>query len=309
VLVACERAEQEHDPELRRAELTFVVVGGGPTGVELAGALAELTRHALKHDFRHLDPTHSRVLLVEAGPAILPTFPVELQEKAVKQLTDLGVEVRTSAMVKHVDEEGVQIGGERIATRVVLWAAGVHGTPLAHSLGVELDHHGRVPVTPTLNLAGMPNVFVVGDLAALVHDGKPVPGVAPAAMQEGRFAARAIVNHLRGKPTQPFRYWNKGELATIGRSHAVALLPGGMKLSGFLAWVMYSTVHLFYLTGVSDRIRVFFSWAWSFFTSARGARLITQPVAEPRALQTHLGHFPEGHPPPPQPHSPAPQIH
>jgi NADH dehydrogenase len=307
VLIACERAEQEHDPERKRAEMTFVVVGGGPTGVELAGAVAELTRHALKHDFHHLDPSSARVLLVEAGPALLAAFPVELRAKAVKQLTQLGVEVRTSSMVHTVDEESVQIGDERIPTRVVMWAAGVHGTPLARSLGVELDRHGLVPVTPTLNLPGHANVFVIGDLAALVSNGKPVPGVAPAAIQEGHFAARAIEHDLNGTPTQPFRYRNKGMLATIGRRRAVAYLPGRLKLSGFLASMMYFTVHLFYLTGVSARIHVFFSWWWSFFTSARGARLIPQPVMEKRALPAHV------EPPSPprvvQPPAPAPQPH
>jgi NADH dehydrogenase len=287
LLVACERAEEEHDPELQRACLTFVVVGGGPTGVELAGAVAELARHALTRDFRRLDPSSARVLLVEAGPSILSMFPVDLREKAVKQLASLGVEVRTSAMVHQVDAEGVVIGDERIACRVVLWAAGVHGTPLASSLGVELDRHGRVPVTPTLNAAGMANVFVIGDLAALVLDGQPVPGVAPAAIQEGRFAANAIVNHLQGKPTQPFSYWNKGELAIIGRARGVAYLPVKIKLSGFLASMMYFTVHLFYLSGVSERIRVFFSWVWSFFTAARRATLITQPHREERAPPDH----------------------
>ena len=270
--------------------MTFVVVGGGPTGVELAGALAELTHHALKHDFRHLDPTSARVLLVEAGPSLLASFPVELREKAVKQLTSLGVEVRTSSMVHAVDPEGLQIGDERLAARSVMWAAGVHGTPLATTLGVEVDHHGRVPVTPMLNLSGRTNVFVIGDLAALIYDGKPVPGVAPAAIQGGHFAARAITNDLQGKPTQPFRYWNKGSLATIGRSRAVAELPGGIKLSGLLASLMYFTIHLFYLTGVSDRIRALSSWIWSFLTSARGARLITRPVMEERTKPAQVAH-------------------
>jgi NADH dehydrogenase len=286
VLVAFERAEQEHDPDEQRANMTFVVVGGGPTGVELAGAIAELARHALKRDFRYIDPTRSKVMLIEAGPNILPHYPASLQEKAVQQLKGLGVEVHVSSKVREVDKDGVVIGSERVAARTVLWAAGVHGSPIARSLGVELDRHGRVPVTPTLNVAGHSNVFVIGDLAALVQDGHPVPGVAPAAIQEGRFAARAILDQLRGKAIQPFRYWNKGELATIGRSRAVAVLPGDIKLSGFLAWLTYSTVHLFYLIGVSNRIRVFFSWVWSFFTSARGARLITEKWAAEQPGET-----------------------
>jgi NADH dehydrogenase len=284
VLVAFERAEQEHDPDEQRAQLTFVVVGGGPTGVELAGAVAELSRHALKRDFRNIDPTCARVLLVEAGPAILATYPKELQAKALEQLESLGVEVRTSTKVRNVDEHGVVVDSEPITARTVLWAAGMIGTPIARSLGVPLDRHGLVPVTPTLNAPGLPNVFVIGDLAALVLDGRPVPGLAPAAIQEGRYAARAIVDGLRGKTIKPFRYWNKGVLATIGRSKAVALLPGNLRLSGFLAWVVYSTVHLIYLVGHRSRLRVFLSWAWSFLTYARGARLIPS-AAEQKQLE------------------------
>jgi NADH:quinone reductase (non-electrogenic) len=296
VLIAFERAEQERDPELQRAQLTFVVAGGGPTGVELAGAVAELARHALKRDYHHIDPTHARVLLVEGGPTILATYPKELQAKALKQLTALGVEVRTSTRVRHVDEHGALVGDEPIAARTVLWAAGMVGTPIVRSLDVSLDRHGLVPVTPLLNPPGRSNVFVIGDLAALLQDGKPVPGVAPAAIQEGRYAARAIVDVLRGKPIKPFRYWNKGELATIGRSKAVALLPGNLRLSGFLAWVIYSTVHLVYLVGHRSRVRVFLTWVWSFLTYARGARLIpsaeeakkleaAEPVAPPLRIE------------------------
>lgn len=274
VLIAFERAEQERDPELQRAELTFVVAGGGPTGVELAGAVAELARHALKRDYRHIDPTQTRVLLVEGGPTILATYPKELQQKALAQLTALGVEVRTSTRVRNVDEDGALVGDETIAARTVLWAAGMVGTPIARSLGVPLDRHGLVPVTPLLNPPGRPNIFVIGDLATLEQDGKPVPGVAPAAIQEGHHAARAIVDSLRGKAIKPFHYWNKGELATIGRSKAVALLPGNVRLSGFLAWVVYSTVHLIYLVGHRSRVRVFLTWVWSFLTYSRGARLI-----------------------------------
>jgi NADH dehydrogenase len=282
VLIAFERAEQEDDPDDQRAQLTFVVVGGGPTGVELSGAVAELARHALKRDFRHIDPTHARVLLVEAGPSILANYPTELQAKALQQLERLGVEVRTSARVRHVDEHGVLVDDEPIAARTVLWAAGMIGTPIARSLGVPLDRHGMVPVTPTLNAPGRPNVFVIGDLASLVQDGKRVPGVAPAAIQQGRYAAHAIVDGLRGRPIKPFHYWNKGELATIGRSKAVAMLPGNLKLSGFLAWAIYSSVHLAYLVGHRSRVRVFLVWLWSFFTYARGARLIPSAEEEKR---------------------------
>jgi len=280
VLIAFERAEQEDDPDVRRALLDFVVVGGGPTGVELAGAICELARHALKRDFRHIDPTQARVLLVEAGPAILPSYPGDLQRKAVAQLEHLGVAVRTSTRVEAIDEHGLVFDGERIAARTVLWAAGVAGTPIARSLGVTLDRHGRVPVSSTLHPEGLHDVFVVGDLAALVQDGHPVPGVAPAAIQEGDYAARAIVRALDGKPIEPFRYRNKGELATIGRSAAVATFPGNIKLSGFFAWLCYLMVHLVYLAGLSARVKVFASWVWSFFTYGRGARLITNPPRE-----------------------------
>jgi NADH dehydrogenase len=285
VVIAFERAEQEHGPEEQREHLTFVIVGGGPTGVELAGAVAELARHALKRDFRHIDPTSARVLLVEAGPTILPMYPKELQVRALKQLASIGVEVRTSAIVRNVDERGVLVDREPVAARTVLWAAGVIGTPIARSLGVPLDRHGLVEVTPTLNPPGRPNVFVIGDMAALVRDGRPVPGLAPAAIQEGRYAARAIVDGLQGKPIKPFRYWNKGELAIIGRGKAVARLPGNLRLSGFLAWALYSSVHLVYLVGLRSRVRVFLSWFWSFLTYARGARLIPSAEEEKRLVE------------------------
>lgn len=280
VLEAFERAETEHAPDEQRAELSFVVVGGGPTGVELAGAIAELARHALRRDFRHIDPTKAKVILVEGGPAVLPTYPPPLQRRAIEQLASLGVEVRTNWRVEELDGNGVSGGGERIVARTVLWAAGVRGTAVVRSLGVPLDRHGRVPVTPTLRAPGLPNVFVIGDLAALEQDGKPVPGLAPAAMQEGRFAANAIVRELAGEPVKPFHYRNKGELATIGRSRAVGLLPGGVKLSGFVAWMMYSLVHLFYLVGAANRVQVSLSWVWSFLTYGRGARLIARPLPE-----------------------------
>jgi len=283
VLMAFERAEDEQDADRQRAELSFVVVGGGPTGVELAGAIAELARHSLRRDFRHIDPTRAKVLLVEGGPAILPSYPADLQQKALKQLASLGVEVRTHVTVEDIDENGVLAGGARIVARTVLWAAGVRGTSLVRSLGVPVDRHGRVSVTPTLRAPGLPEVFVIGDLTALEQDGELVPGVSPAAMQEGRFAAHAIAADLASKPVQPFRYWNKGELATIGRSRAVGILPGGVKLSGFVAWLAYASVHLYYLLGAANRIRVFSSWVWSFLTYGRGARLIPRALPEERA--------------------------
>jgi len=280
ILRAFERAEEEHDPEAQRAYLTFVVVGGGPTGVELAGAIAELARHSLRGDFRHIDPASAKVLLLDAGKALLASYPEDLQKKAQEDLTSLGVEVRMHAAVEDIDTEGVRVAGKQIAARTVLWAAGVCGTPLARSLGVPLDRHGRVPVTSSLRAPGLTNVFVIGDLAFLEQDGKPVPGVAPAAMQEGRFAARAIEADVAGQTVPPFHYVNKGELATIGRSKAVGALPGGVKLSGFVAWFAYSTVHLYYLLGAINRVRVFSSWVWSFVTYGRRARLIPRAWAE-----------------------------
>jgi NADH dehydrogenase len=292
VLRAFERAEEEHDTGAQRANLTFVVVGGGPTGVELAGAIAELARHSLRGDFRHIDPRSAKVVLLDAGKAILSGYPPELQRKALDQLASLGVEVRTHCSVEDVDEDGVLVGGQRIATRTVLWAAGVCGTPLARSLGTPVDRNGRVPVTPTLRAPGLPNVFVIGDLAALEQDGKPVPGVAPAAMQEGRFAAQAIAADIAGKTVKPFRYVNRGELATIGRSKAVGALPSGLKLSGFIAWITYATVHLYYLLGAVNRARVFSSWVWSFLTYGRRARLIPRAWTEAKAplLEGESGH-------------------
>lgn len=274
VLMAFERAEDERDPDAQGAELSFVVVGGGATGVELAGALVELARRSLRRDFRHIDPTKAKVVLLEGGPSILPSYPADLQQKALAQLTSLGVEIRTRSRVEHIDENGVVAGGARIGARTVLWAAGVRGTSIAHSLGVPVDSQGRVAVTPTLHAPGLPDVFVIGDLAALEQDGTLVPGVSPAAMQEGRFVAHAIAAELAGEPVKPFRYWNKGELATIGRSKAVATLPGGVRLSGFVAWILYAGVHLYYLVGRANRLRVLSSWVWSFLTYGRGARLI-----------------------------------
>ncbi len=244
VLMAFEQAEQELDPRQQRALLTFVIVGAGPTGVELAGAIAELADHALKRDFRHIDPTQAKVMLLERGPRILPMYPPNLQVKAQKQLEGLGIDVRTSVGVNAVDEFGVVIGTDRILARTVLWGAGTAGATVARSLGARLDSHGRIEVEPTLNPPGLSNVFVIGDAAALVLNGEPVPGIATAAIQGGHYAAHAIVKRLQDKPVKPFHYWNKGQLATIGRSRAVAMLPAGVKLWGFPAWVVYLSVHL-----------------------------------------------------------------
>jgi NADH dehydrogenase len=277
ILSAFEFAEREKDASLREAWLTFVIVGAGPTGVELSGALCEIAQHALARDFRHINPAQARVILLEGSERVLPPYTPELSEKARKQLARLGVDVRTGQKVTGIDAEGVVVGSERIATRTVLWAAGVAGSGFGRALGVPLDRAGRVPVRPDLSIAGHPEVFVVGDLASLIQDGAPVPAVAPAAMQEAKHAARNVLRAIRGEPTLPFRYKDKGSLATIGRSAAVADL-GKIKLSGPLAWLAWLTLHLLFLVGFRNRLIVLFQWAWSFVSYDRGARLITGPL-------------------------------
>jgi NADH dehydrogenase len=277
VLYAFEAAEREPEPSRRVGWLTFVIVGGGPTGVELAGSVAEIARHALARDFRHIDPTQARVILIEGTPRVLPVYRPDLSESARRQLEALGVEVRTGALVTAIDEEGVCLGPDRIEARTVLWAAGVAASPLGRSLGAPLDRAGRVRVEPDLTIPGHPEVYVVGDLVSLMQDGKPVPGVAPAAMQMARHAAVNIVQSIKGEPRRPFRYRDKGSLATIGRASAVADL-GFVRLSGLLAWLAWLFIHIFFLIGFRNRFIVMFSWAWSYFTYDRGARLITGPL-------------------------------
>lgn len=274
VLVAYEAAERTEDPERRSTWLQFVIVGAGPTGVELAGALAEISRRALARDFRNIDPTQARILLLEGLDRVLPTFPPQLSEKARRQLERLGVEVRVQKKVTGVDEEGVSLDDERIEAKTVLWAAGVAASPIAQSLGVPLDRAGRVQVMPDLTIPGRSDVFVIGDLAAFEQDGQLVPGVAPAAIQEARHAAGNITRAVKGKLYVPFRYRDKGMLAVIGRAAAVANLRH-LKLSGFIAWLTWVIVHLYLLIGFRNRIIVMFEWAWAYFTYERGARLIT----------------------------------
>lgn len=276
VLVAFEAAEREADAGERAKLLTFVIIGGGPTGVELAGSLAELARHALAKDFRVINPSSAKILLLEAGNRILPSFPEELSEKAVRQLERLGVQVRTGALVTGINRDGVQLkGGEFIASSTVLWCAGVSSSPLTKSLGVSLDRGGRVLVEPDLSIAGHSEAFAIGDLAAFLHqDGKPLPGLAPVAMQQGAFVAEAIEDTLAGKPRKRFRYNDRGSLATIGRSAAVAEF-GRLRLSGFTAWLAWLLIHIFFLIGFRNRFVVFFDWLWSYLTYQRGARLIT----------------------------------
>jgi NADH dehydrogenase len=280
VLYAFEAAEREPEPGSRAAWLTFVLVGAGPTGVELAGAVAEIARHALARDFRHIDPTQARVLLLEGASRVLPPYPPGLSESARKQLEALGVEVQTGRVVTAIDDQGVCVGPERVAARTVLWAAGVAASPLARSLGAPLDRAGRVLVEPDLTLPGHPDVYVIGDLASIEQDGRPVPGVAPAAMQMAAHTARNVVRTLRGQPREPFHYIDKGSLATIGRAAAVADL-GRLKLSGLVAWLAWLFIHLFFLIGFRNRYLVLVQWAWSYFTYDRGARLITGPLPRP----------------------------
>jgi NADH dehydrogenase len=275
ILLAYEEAEREPEPSRRGALLTFVVVGAGPTGVELAGAIAEIARMTLRRQFRAIDPRASRVILIEGGGRVLPTYPEGLSTKAKEQLEDLGVEVRTGALVTEMTADGVTASGEWIPARTVLWAAGVVASPLAQSLGAPLDRAGRVIVEPDLSVPGHRDAFVIGDLAAFTHQGeKPVPGVAPAAMQGGQFVARAIEADIAGRRRGRFRYRDKGSLATIGRQAGVADF-GRLKLSGLPAWLAWLFIHLFFLIGFQNRLLVFLQWAWSYLTFQRGSRLIT----------------------------------
>ena len=276
ILSAFENAENEPDPEKQKALLNFIVVGGGPTGVELAGAIADISRTVLINDFRRIDPSQAKVILVEMLPRLLSTFDQELAQKANQDLTELGVEVRTSARVERIDAEGVQIGSNFIPSKSVFWAAGVQAARLEVQPPVEMDRAGRVKVNGDLSVPGHDNVFVVGDMASLeLAPGKMVPGVAPAAMQEGRHAAKVILASIRGKERTAFRYVDKGQLATIGKYRAV-MESGRLKMTGRLAWLAWLFVHVFYLIGFKNRIAVMAQWAWSYLFSKRGARLITE---------------------------------
>lgn len=273
-LLAFENAEKTDDEKEREELLTFVIVGGGPTGVELAGAFPYIARKALAPDFRTVDTRRTRVVLVEAGPRILPTFPEELAARARKDLEDLGVEVRVGSFVTGVDAEGVQVGEEKIRARTAFWAAGNLASPLGKFLGVPLDRAGRIEVNPDLSVPGISNVFIVGDLASLTQDGRMIPGVGPAAIQEGRAAAKNILRDLKRERRKPFHYWNKGDLAVIGRSRAIADL-GWIQFSGWFAWVFWLFVHIMYLVGFRNRVVVLTEWAYAYFTSQAGVRLIT----------------------------------
>ena len=279
ILLAFENAETEPDPARQAKLMTMVVIGGGPTGVELGGAFAELTRHVLKRDFRHIDPQRARVILIEAAPAILAHLPAELSASALEQLQKLGVQIQLSARVKSISQGRVELeSGEILEAETIIWAAGVSATPLTKKLGVELDRAGRVKVNADLSLPGHPEVFAVGDMAlVLQEDGKPVPGVSPAAMQMASQVARMIADELAlpsgQAPRPPFKYWDKGTMATIGRTAAVAVV-GKFQFTGFLAWLAWLFVHLIFLVGFRNKLAVLLNWAYSYLAYRRGARII-----------------------------------
>jgi NADH:ubiquinone reductase (H+-translocating) len=276
ILSAFENAENEIDPEKQKALLNFVVVGGGPTGVELSGAIADISRTVLVDDFQRIDPSKAKIILIEMMPRLLGAFAEELSEKTRQDLTDLGVEVRTSARVENINADGVLVGGEFIPSKSVFWAAGVQAAHLEIEPSVEMDRAGRIKVTDDLSVPGHDTVFVVGDMASLeISPGKIVPGLAPAAMQEGRHVAKVILASIRGRQRSAFRYIDKGQMATIGKYRAV-MESGRWKISGRVAWFAWLFVHVFYLIGFKNRVAVMIQWAWSYLFSKRGARLITE---------------------------------
>jgi NADH dehydrogenase len=275
ILLAFERAETEPDPAEQRRLLNFVIVGGGPTGVEMAGAIAELARRALASDFRAIDPRLARIVLVQAGPRLLPTFDPSLSAAALRSLGELGVDVRLNARVTGCDCSRVSIGQERIETRTIMWAAGVMASPAGDWLGADVDHAGRVKVAADLSVPGHPHIFIIGDTAHVRgRDGQPLPGVAPVAKQQGRYVANLLTARAIGRSAPPFRYRDLGAMATIGRKRAVAQL-GRLRLSGFIAWTLWSVAHIYYLIGFRNRLVVAMNWAWHYVTFQRGARLIT----------------------------------
>jgi NADH dehydrogenase len=306
VLLAFELAERSAAAGQPASRLNFVIVGGGPTGVELAGTLAEITRHELAHDFRSIDPTTTHILLLEGGPRVLPTYAEDLSRSAQDQLGRLGVEVRTSTMVNRIEPGAVHFGDSSLPAAVTLWAAGVAASPLGKKLGVPVDRAGRVIVQPDLSIPNHRDVFVIGDLAAAKDEhGKPVPGVAPAAMQQGTYVARVIAREVEAGdarrarsgeappgrdgnfvPRAPFRYWDKGSLATIGRAAAVAQF-GKIHISGYIAWLSWLFIHILFLIGFRNRLLVLIQWAWSYVTYERGARLITGSTYLPGWDESH----------------------
>lgn len=282
VLLAFEQAEREAFAKRETPPLNFVVIGAGPTGVELAGAISDISRRYLEREFRTIDPRKARIILLEGGPRVLPVYPEDLSASAERQLRQMGVEVRTNAMVTNVEPGMVTVGKEKIPAAVILWGAGVSASPLGKMLGAPMDRAGRVIVEPDLSVPGHPEVFVVGDLAAAkMPDDKMVPGVAPAAIQMGKFAARQISRSVAGQPRETFHYRDKGSLATIGRSHAVADF-GRTHISGYFAWLAWLFIHLFFLIGFRNRILVMMEWAWAYITYNHSARLITEPKESAR---------------------------
>jgi NADH dehydrogenase len=274
-LMAFEQAEKESDPKRREAFMKFVIVGAGPTGVELAGTMADVSRHALSKEFRNINPGEASVILLEGSPRVLPSYPPKLSESAKKQLEKRGVQVRTNALVTKVEKGAVHIGEEKIETESIFWAAGVAASPLGKAFGIPTDRSGRVKVNSDLTIEGHPEIYVIGDLAAVVDaEGKQVPGVAPAAIQMGQYAAKAIRAKLKGKSIKPFVYWDKGNIATIGRSAAVGYV-GKLTISGFIAWIGWLLIHIFFLIGFRNRIFVILSWAWTYLLFHMSARLIT----------------------------------
>ena len=276
ILLAFEFAEKTTDEEARKAAMNFVVIGGGPTGVEMAGAIAEISRYTLAKDFRHIDPSQARVILIEGGPRLLAAYPEDLSESARKQLAELGVEVRTNARATNLTEAGVELDGEFIPCRVKIWAAGNNASFVGNTLGVSVDRIGRVIVNDDLTIAGHPQVQVIGDLASFSdQNGEPLPRVSPVAMQQGRHAARNVLRMIRGKAPQKFHYFDKGSMATIGRNKAVADLKF-LHLSGLPAWLAWLFVHIIFLVGFRNRVLVLIQWAWAYLTFDKGARLITR---------------------------------
>ncbi|MEZ4410446.1 MAG: NAD(P)/FAD-dependent oxidoreductase [Polyangiales bacterium] len=299
-LLAFEAAEREADPVHRRAWLTFVVIGAGPTGVEMAGAMSEVARKGMRSNFRNIHPDEARVILIEGVDRVLPTYTPKLSEAALERLKKRGVEVRLGARVTYIDDDEVRIGDERIHARTVVWAAGVAGSPLARTLGAPLDRQGRVLVEPTLAIPDHPEVFVVGDLATLMQDGKPIPGVAQNAIQGGEHAAKNILRALDGEAPRPFRYKDLGSMAVIGRNAAVAWV-GDAQFSGFFAWLVWLVVHLIAIIDFRNRVFVLLQWAWSYVFLSRGARLITRKVPP-----TLLSYAEDPSLPPPEPRAPEP---
>ena len=274
ILTAFEEAERIGDPEARRKHLTFVIVGGGPTGVELAGAIGEMSRFTLAKDFRQIDAKSTRVFLMEAGPRILAAFPSELADRAARDLENLGVQIWTSSRVTQMDQDGVTVGEERIAASTVIWAAGVKAEEIRDGLDVETDRQGRIVVGPDLTIEGADNVFVAGDQANFkTPDGSSLPGMAPVAVQQGIFVARTILGDIAGKPRKEFKYRDKGIMATVGRNKAI-MKSGKWQMTGRLAWLAWLVVHIYFLTGFKNRLFVVMQWAWSYLTFRRGARLI-----------------------------------